>query len=130
MTTSCHICGANRKNMDSHLKNKHRWSKERVKAYNRELKLQTLQRVKITLKVEDIIKECFDNFRSALRHNFTDLESNSVSSIETVVREMKLEGLAAMIEEILTPSYHRLMLQVNAEETFIRGELKRFVHMN
>ena len=116
--------------MDSHLKNKHRWSKERVKEYNKQLKLNAHHRVKIILEVEDIIKEYFNNFRAGLRHNFLDLEHSSVLSIQTIMEETKMERLNASIEELLTPSFHRLMLQINAEETFVQGELKRFVHMN
>ena len=130
MSTSCHLCGAQIKYMNSHLRNKHHWSKEQVKTYTRQLKLDARQRWKVTFDVEDIIKECFTNFRAGLRHNFLDMEHNSVLSIQTMVQETKMDGLRAMIEEILTPSFHRLMLQMNAEETFVQGELKRFVHMN
>ena len=128
--SACHLCGVQKKYMDSHLKNKHRWSKERVKEYNKQLKLNAHQRVKIGLEVEDIVKEYFNNFRAGLRHNFLDLEHSSVLSIQNKMQETKMERLNESIEELLTPSFHRLMLQINAEETFVQGELKRFVHMN
>ena len=130
MAASCHLCGKYVKQMNSHLKNKHHWTGEQVKTYNRQLKLDVAQRENVSREVHHIIQDYFRNFRAGLRHSFLDLEHSSVLSIQTIVQEMKMAGLNAMIEEILTPSFHRLMLQINAEETFIQGELNRFVHMN